>query len=381
MKHIGFNKPYLTGSELTYIQEAVLSGKISGDGLFTRKCHQFFEENYAFKKVLLTTSCTDALELAALLLRIEPGDEVILPSFTFVSTANAFALRGATLKFVDSRQDHPGIDESKIEEVISPKTKAIVPVHYAGVASDMDLINQLAQDRNLFVVEDAAQAIDAYYVGKEGKKPLGSLGDLGCFSFHETKNIMAGEGGMISLNKEAYFGRAEILREKGTNRSAFFRGEVDKYNWVDIGSSFLPSDIVAAFLFAQLENIREIQNRRIDLWNSYYKRMEHLEQAGHLKRPVVPDFATQNGHMFYLVCKDLGERTRLIDHLKSKSINSVFHYISLHHAPYFKENHDGRPLTESDRFTDCLVRLPLFFELETDQVHYICDQIEAFYTG
>lgn len=376
---IPFNKPYLTGKEAHYLYQAVLSGKISGDGIFTKKCHDFFQKNNQFKKVLLTTSCTDALELAALLLNITPEDEVIIPSYTFVSTANAFALRGAKIRFLDSRPDHPGIDESKIEEVINEKTKAIIPVHYAGVASDMDKINELAKKHNLHVVEDAAQAIDSYYIGKNGKTPLGACGDMGCFSFHETKNIMAGEGGMISLNDEQYFSRAEILREKGTNRSAFFRGEVDKYNWVDIGSSFLPSDIIAAFLYAQLENLEAIQEKRKSIWNRYYENLEEVETAGHLTRPFVPSFATQNGHMFYVVCRNLDERTRLAEYLKANGVYAVFHYLSLHNAPYFKQNHDGRPLTESDRYTDCLLRLPLFYELELTQVDMICDTIRSFY--
>jgi len=376
---IPFNKPYLTGKEAHYLYQAVLSGKISGDGIFTKKCHQWLEEKYGFPKVLLTTSCTDALELAALLLRIEPGDEVIIPSYTFVSTANAFALRGAKIRFVDSRKDHPGMDEDKIEEVINEKTRAIIPVHYAGVASDMDKINALASKYNLKVVEDAAQAIDSWFIGKDGKTPLGACGDLGCFSFHETKNIMAGEGGMLSIRNPEYASRAEILREKGTNRSAFFRGEVDKYNWVDLGSSFLPSDIIAAFLYAQLENLDDIQSRRLSLWNRYYRNLEETEKAGHLSRPVLPAFATQNGHMFYIICRNLDDRTKLAEHLKKNGIYAVFHYLSLHAAPYFHENHDGRPLLESDRYTDCLLRLPLFYELEDAQVDYICDSIQAFY--
>lgn len=376
---IPFNKPYLTGKEAHYLYQAVLSGKISGDGIFTKKCHQWLEEKYGFPKVLLTTSCTDALELAALLLRIEPGDEVIIPSYTFVSTANAFALRGAKIRFVDSRKDHPGMDEDKIEEVITEKTRAIIPVHYAGVASDMDKINALAAKYHLKVVEDAAQAIDSWFIGKDGKTPLGACGDLGCFSFHETKNIMAGEGGMLAIRNPEYASRAEILREKGTNRSAFFRGEVDKYNWVDLGSSFLPSDIIAAFLYAQLENLDGIQARRLSLWNRYYRNLEESEKAGHLARPVLPSFATQNGHMFYIICRNLDDRTKLAEHLKKNGIYAVFHYLSLHAAPYFQENHDGRPLLESDRYTDCLLRLPLFYELEDAQVDYICDSIQAFY--
>jgi dTDP-4-amino-4,6-dideoxygalactose transaminase len=378
---IPFNKPYLTGKEAHYLYQAVFSGKISGDGIFTKKCHQFFEEKFGFPKVLLTTSCTDALELAALLLRIEPGDEVIMPSYTFVSTANAFALRGAKIRFVDSRKDHPGMDEDKIEEVINEKTKAIVPVHYAGVAADMDKILELARKYNLKVVEDAAQAIDAWYTGKDGKKPLGGCGDLGCFSFHETKNIMAGEGGLLAIQNQEFADRAEILREKGTNRSAFFRGEVDKYNWVDIGSSFLPSDIIAAFLYAQLENMEDIQKRRISLWNRYNQNLESLEKAGLLSRPKVPAFASQNGHMFYINCRNLEERTALVEHLRKDGIYAVFHYLSLHAAPYFQANHDGRSLPESDRYTDCLLRLPLFYELQESQVDMICESIEGFFRG
>lgn len=382
MSHkIPFNKPYLTGKEAHYLYQAVLSGKISGDGMFTKKCNQFFESKYEFGKVLLTTSCTDALELAALLLKIEPGDEVIMPSYTFVSTANAFALRGAHIRFVDSRSDHPGMDEDKIEELINEKTKAIVPVHYAGVASDMDKINDLARKYGISVVEDAAQAIDSWFIGRDGRKPLGACGDLGCFSFHETKNIMAGEGGMIVISNPEYSARAEILREKGTNRSAFFRGEVDKYSWVDIGSSFLPSDIIAAFLYAQLENIDDIQARRISLWNRYKSQLTDLENQGFLSTPSVPEFATQNGHMFYVVCRNLDERTRLAEHLRKDGIYAVFHYLSLHSAPYFQANHDGRALTESDRFTDCLLRLPLFYELEESQVDMICESIVAFFKG
>jgi dTDP-4-amino-4,6-dideoxygalactose transaminase len=375
-----FNKPYLTGKEAHYLYQAVLSGKISGDGVFTKKCHQFFEEKYGFKKVLLTTSCTDALELAALLLKIEPGDEVIIPSYTFVSTANAFALRGAKIRFVDSRKDHPGMDEDKIEEVINSKTKAIIPVHYAGVACDMDKINSLAKKYNLAVVEDAAQAIDAYYFGKDGKKPLGGCGDLGAFSFHETKNIMAGEGGMLAINDPKYISRAEILREKGTNRSAFFRGEVDKYNWVDIGSSFLPSDIIAAFLYAQLENLDMIQAKRKSIWEQYDSKMVSLENQGFLKRPFVPSYSSKNAHMYYIVLNSLDERTRLVDYLKQHGIYAVFHYLSLHNSPYFQETHDGRAIPESDRYTDCLLRLPLYFELEPKEVDYICDTISAFFT-
>ena len=272
MLSIPFNKPFFTGKETVYIQDAVSSGKISGNGYYTQLCHDFFEKKYSFNKVLLTSSCTDALEMAAILIDIKPGDEVIVPSYTFVSTANAFVLRGAKIIFADSREDHPGLDEDKIEELITPKTKAIVPVHYAGVACDMDKIMAIAGKYNLFVVEDAAQAIDSYYTGKDGvRRPLGSIGHLAAFSFHETKNIISGEGGMLVVNDDQFSKRAEIIWEKGTNRSAFFKGEVDKYGWVDIGSSFLPSDITAAFLWAQLEYLDEIQDKRKVIWNTYYE--------------------------------------------------------------------------------------------------------------
>jgi dTDP-4-amino-4,6-dideoxygalactose transaminase len=360
--HLPFNKPFLTGKETTYIQQAVESGKISGDGIFTRKCHDFFEQQFGFRKCLLTTSCTDALEMAAILLNITAGDEVILPSFTFVSTANAFVLRGAKLVFADSRKDHPGMDEHQIEELITPKTKAIVVVHYAGVACDMDVIMNLAAKYNLFVVEDAAQAIDSYYKGK----PLGSIGHLGAFSFHETKNIISGEGGMLVINDEQFLERAEIIREKGTNRSKFFRGEVDKYNWVDIGSSFLPSDIIAAFLFAQLENLESIQLKRKLIWTTYYGQLQSIKNKVQL--PFIPEYATNNAHMFYMVCSDVQERDHLIAHLKSAGIHSVFHYISLHQSPFYKDRHGNRPLPNSDYYSNGLVRFPFFYDLQTEQV-------------
>ena len=378
---IPFNKPFLTGKEITYIQEAVASGKISGDGMFTKKCHQFFEEKFGFKKCLLTTSCTDALEMSAILIDIKEGDEVIMPSYTFVSTANAFVLRGAKIVFCDSHANHPGMDESKIESLITSKTKAIVPVHYAGVACNMDTILSLASKYNLFVVEDAAQAIDSYYKDGLGNlRTLGSIGHLAAFSFHETKNIMAGEGGMLVINDERLINRAEIIREKGTNRSAFFRGEVDKYNWVDIGSSFLPSDIIAAFLFAQLENIESIQQRRKEIWELYFTSLNDLQLKGLISLPNIPEYATNNGHMFYVTCKNIEERTLLIQHLKDKSILSVFHYLSLHKSNYFQGLYaDNSNLIHSDKFTDCLVRLPLFFELTNEQVKLICSEIISFF--
>ncbi|MBN9379455.1 MAG: dTDP-4-amino-4,6-dideoxygalactose transaminase [Chitinophagaceae bacterium] len=368
MKVIPFNKPYLTGKETVYIQEAVSAGKISGDGMFTAKCHQFFENRYGFKKVLLTTSCTDALEMAAILINIQPGDEVIIPSYTFVSTVNAFVLRGAKIVFADSYPWHPNIDATKIESLITSRTKAIVPVHYAGAACDMDLIMSIARKHGLFVVEDAAQAIDSYYTGANGiRKPLGSIGHLAAFSFHETKNIISGEGGMLVINDEHFIERAEIIREKGTNRSQFFRGEVDKYGWVDIGSSFLPSDIIAAFLYAQLENLDRIQKRRAFLWQQY---REHLEpMKDYFDLPTLAPYATENAHMFYIVCNSLEERTALINKCKKQNIHPVFHYLSLHKSPYFHSRHDGRDLPNCDRFSDCLLRLPMFYELaDEDQL-------------
>lgn len=372
---IPFNKPYLSGNETEYIRLAVQSGKISGDGIYTKKCNQFFEDTYKFKKVLLTTSCTDALEMAAILINIKEGDEVIMPSYTFVSTANAFVLRGAKLIFADSRKDHPGIDEEAIEPLITPNTKAIVVVHYAGVACDMDKVMDIAKKHNLYVIEDAAQAIDSYYKGK----PLGSIGHLAAFSFHETKNIISGEGGMLVINDPQFIERAEIIREKGTNRSKFFRGEVDKYNWVDIGSSFLPSDIIAAFLFAQLEKIQDIQAKRKELWTTYHQELSGISNK--LKLPFIPDFATNNAHMYYVVCKSIDERDALIKYLKDRNIQSVFHYLSLNKSPFYLESNESKSLPMSDNYTDCLLRLPLFYELEVEQVkNRITSAIKEFYT-
>lgn len=372
---IPFNKPYLTGKETDYIREAVESGKISGDGIFTRKCHQFFEARYGFKKALLTTSCTDALEMAAILCDIRPGDEVIAPSYTFVSTVNAFVLRGAKIVFADSERITPNIDVASIEELITPHTKAIVPVHYAGMACEMDTILDIAQRHELFVVEDAAQSIDSCYKGR----PLGSLGTFGAFSFHETKNIISGEGGMLSINDEAFVARAEIIREKGTNRSAFFRGEVNKYGWMDIGSSFLPSDIIAAFLYAQLENLDSIQLRRKQIWNRYHELLEPLATKGLLELPVIPPNATNNAHIFYIVCKDLEQRTRLIEYLKGHGIMAPFHYLPLHNSPYYHDRHDGRALPNAERFSDCLVRMPMYYEMSANDIEYIVGELNNFF--
>jgi dTDP-4-amino-4,6-dideoxygalactose transaminase len=374
MKMIPFNKPYLTGKELNYIKDAVSRGKISGNGYYTQKCHEFFQERYGFKKCLLTTSCTDALEMAAILCNIQPGDEVIVPSYTFVSTANAFVLRGAKIVFADSREDHPGIDETKIETLITVRTKVIVPVHYAGVACDMDIIMDIAKRHNILVVEDAAQAIDSYYKGR----PLGGIGHLGCFSFHETKNIQCGEGGMLVINDERFMKRAEIIWEKGTNRAKFFRGEINKYGWVDIGSSFLPSEVTAAFLYAQLENLDSIQLKRKNLWDYYYDQLKPNEDKAYFRLPIIKDFATNNGHMFYLVCNNENKRSELIGYLKQNGIWAVFHYLSLHKSPYYSDKNDRRELPESDRYSDCLVRLPLFYELTTIDIFYIVQTIISF---
>lgn len=357
---IPFNKPYLTGKETQYIEEAVQSGKISGNGMFTQRCQTFFEQTYGFKKALLTTSCTDALEMCALLADIQPGDEVIVPSYTFVSSAIAFVRQGAVIVFADSMPDNPNIDVTKLEALITPKTKAIVPVHYAGVACDMDGIMALAKKYNLLVIEDAAQAIDSYYKGR----PLGSIGHMAAFSFHETKNIVSGEGGMLTINDEKYIHRAEIIWEKGTNRAEFFRGEVNKYGWVDTGSSFLPSEVIAAFLWAQIENLQKIQAKRLEHWNFYESQLKDWAKRNAIALPQLPDYASKNGHMFYLVCASVEQRTALIQHLKEHNILAVFHYISLHSSPYYSEKHDGRVLENSDRFTENLVRLPLFYELE-----------------
>jgi dTDP-4-amino-4,6-dideoxygalactose transaminase len=371
---IHFNKPYLTGKEMHYIYQAVYSGKISGNGMFTKKCQQFFEEKYGFKKTLLTTSCTDALEMCAILADLQPGDEVIVPSFTFVSTALAFVRQGAKIVFADSNSLNPNLDTERIEELITPKTKAIIVVHYAGIACDMDKIMALAANYNLLVIEDAAQAIDSYYKGK----PLGSIGHLAAFSFHETKNINSGEGGMLAINDSRFIKRSEIIWEKGTNRSEFFRGEVNKYGWVDIGSSFLPSEIIAAYLYAQIENLDDIQSQRKKIWETYYDGLSEWSDKHAIELPKIPEFATNNGHMFYMICRDIEERTMLIDHLKNRGILAVFHYLSLHKSPYYAKKHDGRELHNSDRYADRLVRLPLYYELSTSDCSLIIDTIHSF---
>lgn len=372
---IPFNKPFLIGKELEYIEEAVLSGKISGNGLFTKKCQSFFEDKFGFKKALLTTSCTDALEMCAMLLNIREGDEVIVPSYTFVSSALAFVRQGAKIIFADSEKDHPGIDANSLEYLITKKTKAIIVIHYAGVACDMDKIMAIARKHNIFVVEDAAQAIDSYYKGR----PLGSIGHLGAFSFHETKNIICGEGGLLTINDEKFIDRAEVLWEKGTNRSAFFKGEVNKYGWIDTGSSFLPSELVAAFLYAQVENLDMIQEKRKEIWNLYHDELEELGRVGFLKMPYIPSFATNNAHMFYVNTRNPEERNKLIAFLKEKNIHSVFHYLSLHRSEFYSKIMAPKALKNSDKYEGCLLRLPFFFELKKEEIIYICDTIKLFY--
>jgi len=367
MDMIPFNKPYLTGKEMHYIYQAVYSGKISGNGQFTQRCQKYFEDRYGFRKALLTTSCTDALEMCAILADIKPGDEVIIPSYTFVSTALAFVRQGARILFVDSRSDHPGMDEQAIEGLITEKTRAIVPVHYAGVACDMDIIMSVASEHNLLVIEDAAQSVDSTYKGKA----LGSIGHLAAFSFHETKNINSGEGGLLAINDERFIRRSEIIWEKGTNRAEFFRGEVNKYGWTDVGSSFLPSEIIAAYLWAQIENIDDIQKRRIGIWWRYYLGLKEWASANGVGLPFVPDYAERNGHMFYLVCSSGEQRNRMIERLKENGVHAVFHYLSLHNSEFYHTLHGDRKLPNADLYTEQLVRLPMFYELKDSEIDKI----------
>ena len=381
---INFNQPHLTGKEAHYMYEAVFAGKLSGNGKFTKACQAWFENRYGFRKTLLTTSGTDALEMCAMLCDLKPGDEVIVPSYTFVSTALAFLREGAKVVFADSMQRNPNLDAETLEALITPRTKVIVPVHYAGVACDMDAIMAVAEKHNLLVVEDAAQAIDSYYLSRkskvESRKPLGGIGHLAAFSFHETKNITAGgEGGLLVVNDERFVRRAEIIWEKGTNRAEFFRGEVNKYGWVDMGSSFLPSEVNAAFLWAQLENIEDIQAKRKTLWEKYYERLAPLAAKGAFTLPDIPSYATNNAHMFYIVLPSLEARTALIKYLKENGVGAVFHYLSLHSSEYYKSKHDGRALPQCDRYADCLVRLPLFYDLTIEEVNHICDLFDTYF--
>lgn len=373
---IPFNRPFLVGKELYYIAQSVLSGHTAGDGLFTEKCQTLMEKEFGAKKILLTHSCTAALEMAAILCQVGPGDEIILPSFTFVSTANAFHLRAAKLVFVDIRPDTLNMDETKIEEAITEQTKVIVPVHYAGVACEMDTIMDIAHQNDLYVIEDAAQGVNAKYKDKF----LGTIGDIGTYSFHETKNFICGEGGAIVVNNEKFVERAEIIREKGTDRSKFFRGEVDKYTWVDIGSSYLPSDILAAFLYAQLENMEQINNRRAELFDYYYKALIPLVNDGMLRLPYVSSECKTNSHLFYIILKDENTRNALLDYLQLKGILAVFHYIPLHLSPVGRSmgyTNGQLPVTES--MSNCLLRLPFYYDLKQEEQAEIVNAIKDFF--
>lgn len=380
---IFYNKPYITGNEFHYIESAIANRHLSGNGKYTNLCQQLINKKYGFKKSLLTTSCTDALEMCALLLEIQPGDEVIIPSYTFVSSANAFILRGAKIVFADSYFSNPNIDEAQLEKLITVKTKAIVIVHYAGIACNMQTIMSIANKNNLFVVEDAAQAIDGYFINSLKEKiPLGSIGHLAAFSFHESKNIQCGEGGLLVINDEKFFKRAEILWEKGTNRAAFFRGEVDKYNWVDVGSSFLPSEITAAFLYAQLLELDKIQEIRKHKWQLYYNQLIQLEKEGKINLPAVPQYATVNAHIFYLVCSNLIQREKLINYLKENGVQAIFHYLGLHSSPFFlKTNSDSDQIINAKKFSDCLLRLPLYVELSDEKINYISRLVINFFNN
>jgi dTDP-4-amino-4,6-dideoxygalactose transaminase len=365
---IPFNKPYMTGKELWYIAQAHHLGWLAGDGAFTKRCQAWLEARTGTQKALLTHSCTAALEMAAILADIQPGDEVIMPSYTFVSTANAFVLRGAVPVFVDIRPDTLNLDETRIEAAITERTKAIVPVHYAGVGCDMDTIMAIARRHNLLVIEDAAQGIMATYKGR----PLGAIGHIGTLSFHETKNLISGEGGALLVNDPAFAQRAEIIREKGTNRSQFFRGQVDKYTWVDIGSSFLPSELIAAFLWAQMEEAEDITRRRLNLWETYHQQLEPLEKAGKLRRPLIPDDCVHNAHMYYILLPSLAARKALIEELKQHGIQSVFHYVPLHSAPAgLKYGRTHGELTVTNELADRLLRLPLWVGLGECQENVI----------
>ena len=372
-KEIPFNIPLVVGNEQKYLKHVLENKKLSGDGFYTKKCHKWFEDKLGVNKTLLTTSCTHALEMAAILIDIKPGDEVIMPSYTFVSTANAFVLRGAKIVFVDIRPDTMNIDETKIEQAITDKTKAIVPVHYAGVACEMDTIMKIAEKYNLFVIEDAAQGMMSTYKNK----PLGTIGHLGCYSFHETKNYNCGEGGLLIINDDRFVQRAEIIREKGTNRSQFLRGIVDKYRWVDVGSSYLPSELNAAFLYAQLEKADIVNEKRIKLWNEYYKNLKYIKE---IELPIIPKECKHNAHMFYIKLKDTRIRQDLIYHLASFEIRAVFHYIPLHHSQKCKKFYEFRG---EDKYTtiesEKILRLPMYSDLEVADIKFICKEIKRFF--
>lgn len=372
---IPFNRPTFTGKELEYIAAAVQQGQISGGGAFTARCHDFFKQRYGFERCLLTSSCTDALEMCALLLNVAEGDEVIMPAYTFVSTANAFVLRGARIRFADSSANSPNIDPHHVEKLISPRTKAIVVVHYGGISCDMDRFTEISNRTGIPIVEDAAHAIDSYHRGRA----LGGLGALSTFSFHETKNVICGEGGLLVVNDPSLWKRAEILWQKGTDRLAFARKEVQKYQWMDVGSSFLPSEIIAAFLLSQLEHLEEIQSKRVLLWECYQEQLSDLANLGKFSLLEVPDYATVNGHLFPIVTNSLEERQRLLQYLDDRGINALFHYLMLNESPFFSASNVVEKLPNGRRFADCLVRLPLFYSLDLKEVDYISDSVRSFY--
>lgn len=376
LDRIPFNKPFIAGKELYNIAQAVINGHLAGDGPFTKKCHAWLEERLGCTRALLTHSCTAALEMAAILCDIVSGDEVIMPSFTFVSTANAFVLRGAVPVFVDIRPDNLNMDDKKIEQAITPKTKAIVPVHYAGVPCDMDAIMRIAQANDLFVIEDAAQALFSSYKGRF----LGTMGHFGCLSFHETKNIISGEGGALLINDKRFFERAEIIREKGTNRSRFFRGEVDKYTWVDVGSSYLPSELIGAFLYAQMENASAIIAARRRIFERYYSLLKPLEDQGALRLPYVDSECDGNGHMFYIITRSLDERTRMLEHLENQGILAVFHYVPLHSSPAGQKYcRTSQGMDVTDDLSSRLLRLPMYYEMKDNDISRVVESIRSFY--
>jgi dTDP-4-amino-4,6-dideoxygalactose transaminase len=373
---IPFNKPFIIGREIEYITKAVGSGHLAANGYFASQCRDFFAKQYGVSTNVLTTSCTSALELAALLLNIQPGDEIIAPSFAFVSTVNPFVLRGAKIIFADSSANHPNIDVDSIEALITSRTRAIVCVHYAGMACDMAKLMEISNRRKIPVIEDAAHAIESKW---NGTQQLGTIGKMGCFSFHETKNIIAGEGGLLCINDQTLAERAELISNKGTNRSAFFRGETSKYEWVSEGSSFIPSELTAAYLFAQLEEKDKIQTDRMRSWNQYHEELEVLEKKQVVERPFIPAYAMSNGHIYYLVCKSQEERAKLMHTLKNENILAVFHYQSLHKSPFYRDKHDGRELPNADRLSECLLRLPLFYGIKAAQISRICSIVKDFY--
>lgn len=374
MIDIPFNKAFVSGDEMEYIADAIQRGQISGNGYYTKKCQEFFNKRYGFKKCLLTNSCTDALEMCALLLNIQEGDEVIMPSYTFVSTANAFKLRGARIIFADSSDDHPNIDPESIRRLITEQTKAIVVVHYGGTACDMEAIMDIAKLNNIMVIEDAAQSIDNHFKNR----PLGSIGHLATFSFHATKNINSGEGGLLVINDDRFIDQSEIIWEKGTNRSAFFRGEVEKYEWIALGSSYLPSELTAAFLFGQLKHLDKVQAKRKKIWERYYKGLQDMENEGICVLPKLPEYSGNNAHNFYLLFEDIDKRNDFMAYLKKHKIHSVFHYLALHSSQYFKHKYNGKPLINCDKFTNGLLRLPLYYDLKEVEVSYILDCIKNY---